>query len=717
VQQDLSLGTSQPPADTGIEAFALILAMHRIAANSAELRDSLGHANPVVASDLVRLAKRIEGVRARATTGDFERLRRLPMPVMASGAEGWFVIGRVGEDAVAIQRPGAAIERWDRATLEARWTGALLLVATRGSVRVAAAAFDMAWFVPQIVKYRKLIGEVLLITLALNLLGFAAPLFFQNVVDKVLAHNSLATLQVLSVGLVLVSLWEVAFGWLRTLLYSETSQKLDVELGSRLFRHLLRLPIAYFENRRVGDTVTRIRQLETVREFMTNASLTVLVDPLFTIVFLAAMFLYSPLLFVIVALTLPAYVVVSIVVTGPLRRRLDEKFARGAANNALLVESVSGIQTLKATAVEPQWQNRWERQLAAYSAANQRVINLGNSGSQAVQLISKLSLGAILFFGAQQVIAGALTIGGLVAFNMFAQRVSGPVIRMAQLWQDFQQVRLSVQRMGDILNTGAEPGAGSRTALPALAGHVRFENVRFRYAADGPWTLDDINLDLPAGATLGITGASGSGKSTLTKLLQRLYLPASGRVLVDGVDVTQVDPAWLRRQIGVVLQENILFTRSIRENIALADPAKPIERVMTAARLAGAHDFILALPRGYDTIVEERGVNFSGGQRQRLAIARALITNPRILILDEATSALDAESEEIVQRNLKAIAAGRTVLIIAHRLSAIRQCDHILTLDKGRIVESGTHDELLRLGGRYAALHQRQIGVPAGAPA
>jgi len=516
---------------------------------------------------------------------------------------------------------------------------------------------------------------------------------------------------------VLVSLWEVAFGWLRTLLYSETSQKLDVELGSRLFRHLLRLPIAYFENRRVGDTVTRIRQLETVREFMTNASLTVLVDPLFTIVFLAAMYLYSPLLFVIVALTLPAYVVVSIVVTGPLRRRLDEKFARGAANNALLVESVSGIQTLKATAVEPQWQNRWERQLAAYSAANQRVINLGNSGSQAVQLISKLSLGAILFFGAQQVIAGALTIGGLVAFNMFAQRVSGPVIRMAQLWQDFQQVRLSVQRMGDILNTGAEPGAGSRTALPALAGHVRFENVRFRYAADGPWTLDDINLDLPAGATLGITGASGSGKSTLTKLLQRLYLPASGRVLVDGVDVTQVDPAWLRRQIGVVLQENILFTRSIRENIALADPAKPIERVMTAARLAGAHDFILALPRGYDTIVEERGVNFSGGQRQRLAIARALITNPRILILDEATSALDAESEEIVQRNLKAIAAGRTVLIIAHRLSAIRQCDHILTLDKGRIVESGTHDELLRLGGRYAALHQRQIGVPAGAPA
>jgi subfamily B ATP-binding cassette protein HlyB/CyaB len=459
-----------------------------------------------------------------------------------------------------------------------------------------------------------------------------------------------------------------------------------------------------------------VRQLETIREFLTNASLTVLIDPLFTIVFLVAMWIYSPSLFLIVVVSLVGYVAVSQAVTAPLRARLDQKFERGAASNALLVESVSGIQTVKAAAVEPQWQDRWERQLAAYSAASQRVINLGNSGSQAVELISKLSFAAILFFGARDVLAGSLTVGGLVAFNMFAQRVSGPVIRMAQLWQDFQQVRISVERLGDVLNHPTEPSVSSNVTLPAMWGSVRFEEVRFRYGADGPWTLDNISLDIAAGTSLGIVGSSGSGKSTLTKLLQRLYMPNSGRVLVDEHDVAQVDPAWLRRQIGVVLQENLLFNRSIRENIALANPAMPLDRVMAAAQLAGAHDFILTLPQGYDTPIEERGVNLSGGQRQRIAIARALVTQPRILIFDEATSALDAESEEIIQNNLKAMSQGRTVLIIAHRLSAVRHCDRIVTLEKGRIVETGTHAELLRLDGRYASLYQRQTGIVPAAP-
>lgn len=704
-----------PDPESGPVALAQMLAIHRIAVEPAHLRHALGHGGAASAEDLVRLARAQSGVRARVHSCKFERLAHTPLPALAHGPQGWFVIGRVAGDEALVQMPqpapdGTAIRKLDRAGLEAIWSGKLVLITTRESLAAAAGRFDVTWFIPQIVRYRRLIGEVLLITLLINLLGLAAPLFFQNVVDKVLVHDSLDTLTVLGIGFVAVSLWETAFGWLRTRLYSETSQKIDVELGARLFRHLLGLPLGYFENRRVGDIAMRVRQLETIREFLTNASLSVLIDPVFTLVFLAVMWLYSVKLFLISVLTIPAYIVVAVMITRPLQARIEEKFERGAANNALLVESIGGITTVKASAVEPQWQMRWEQQLAGYSAASQQVINLGNTGSQLIQLVSKLNMAAILYFGAKAVIAHDMTVGGLVAFNMFAQRVSGPVIRMAQLWQDFQQVRIAIDRLGDVLNQPVEPGAGSRTALPAIRGEVRFDDVRFRYGLEGPWTIDGVSLEIAAGSSLGIVGSSGSGKSTLTKLLQRLYVPQGGRITVDGVDITQIDPVWLRRQIGVVLQENVLFSRSIRDNIALANPALPIEQVIAAARLAGAHEFILRLPMGYDTPIEERGTNLSGGQRQRLAIARALITNPRILILDEATSALDAESEEVIQNNLSAISAGRTVVIISHRLSALRDCNRIVAMEQGRIVEAGTHEDLLRHNGRYADLWRRQMG-------
>ena len=695
--------------ESGLVALSLLLGVHNIAVTPEQLRHMLGHAEGASVDDLILLAKRQQGVRAKAVDVPRGGLARQPLPAIADGPEGWFVIGGLTEHGVIIQRPGHAPEQVDREGLDALWSGTLVLLTTR-AVAGQALRFGFSWFAAQFQRYRRLFLEVLGITLALNLLGLAAPLLFQSVIDKVLVHNSMSTLSVLAFAFLAVSVWEVALGWIRTRLFTETTQKIDVELGARLFHHLLALPLGYFEKRRVGDTVTRVRQLETIREFLTNASLTVMVDPLFTVVFLGAMLFYSPMLFGVVIVSLVAYAMVSFGVAGPLRARVEDKFEKSSASNALLVESVSGIHTIKATAVEPHWQNRWERQLAAYTASSQRLINVANTGSQAIELISKLSFAAILFFGAKAVIGGAMSVGALVAFNMFAQRVSGPVIRMAQLWQDFQQVRIAIERLGDVLNHPAEPRPASAATLPVLRGAIRFENVTFRYAEDQPPVLSDITLDIPAGTSLGIVGSSGSGKSTLAKLLQRLNTPDLGRVLVDEVDVAQLDPAWLRRQIGVVLQENLLFSRSIRENIALSNPAMPFEHVVAAATLAGAHDFILRQPRGYDTEIVERGVNLSGGQRQRLAIARALVGNPRILVFDEATSALDAESEELIQNNLRAISAGRTLVIIAHRLSAVRACDRIITLEQGRIVESGRHDELLRLGGRYADLHRRQSG-------
>ncbi len=424
------------------------------------------------------------------------------------------------------------------------------------------------------------------------------------------------------------------------------------------------------------------------------------------------MFAYSPLMTCIVLGSFPFYIAISAVATPLFRRRLEEKFRRGAENQAFLVESVSGIETLKAMAVEPQMQRRWEEQLAGYVSASFGVTSLGNTASQLVQFVSKVVTAAILYVGARLVIGDALTVGELVAFNIFAGRVSAPVLRLAQVWQDFHQARLSIARLGDILNSAAEPAySAGRAGLPQLQGNIRFEHVAFRYRLDGPEILHDVSFDIPAGQTVGIVGSSGSGKSTFAKLVQRLYVPQGGRVLIDGMDLVMTDPAWLRRQIGVVLQENMLFNRSVRDNIALADPTLPMDRIMEAAKLAGAHDFILELPEGYDTVVGERGSTLSGGQRQRIAIARALVTNPRILIFDEATSALDYESERIIHDNMKDIAKGRTVLIIAHRLSTVRGADRIFTLERGRLVEDGTHDALIRNGGRYATLHRLQGGI------
>jgi subfamily B ATP-binding cassette protein HlyB/CyaB len=595
------------------------------------------------------------------------------------------------------------------------WDGRLVLMARRASLSDLSRRFDITWFLGAIHKYRRLLGEVLIASFFLQLFALVSPLFFQVVIDKVLVHRGISTLEVLVVGLAAIAVFEATLSTLRTYLFAHTTNRIDVELGARLYRHLVSLPLIYFQTRRVGDSVARVHELENIRNFLTSSALTFVIDLLFTAVFLAVMLVYSPLLTFMVLGAFPFYIGISAIATPLFRRRLDEKFRRGAENQAFLVESVTGVQTLKALAVEPQMNRRWEEQLAGYVAASFRVVSLGNVTTQAVQLVNHLVAIAILFFGARLVIQGNLTVGGLVAFNMLASRVSMPVLRIAQIWQDFHQARLSIERLGDILNTRPESTVSvGRAVLPPIRGAVTFDHVGFRYRVDGPEILHDVSFDIDAGQVVGIVGPSGSGKSTLAKLLERIYVPETGRVLVDGIDLAMTDAAWLRRQVGTVLQEDILFNRSVAENIALADPAMPMQRIIDAAKLAGAHEFVLELPEGYETVVGERGCSLSGGQRQRIAIARALVGDPRILIFDEATSALDYESERVIQENMRRICDGRTVFIIAHRLSAVRRADRIITIERGRIVEDGTHEELIRSNGRYANLHVLQVGANDG---
>jgi ATP-binding cassette, subfamily B, bacterial HlyB/CyaB len=700
-------------ADTGLHALVLLLRVNGISADAEQIRHRFGAA-PIGIPEMLRCAKEL-GLKARESRVTWDRLATMPLPAIAALRNGGFlVLGKAGEDKILVQSPESPRPAlMNRAEFEVALDGRAVLMTRRAGLADLSRRFDVAWFLGAIHKYRYQLGEVVAASFFLQLFALISPLFFQVVIDKVLVHRSLSTLDVLAIGLLTISMFEAIFGILRTYLFAHTTNRIDVELGARLFRHLMALPIAYFRSRRVGDSVARVRELENIRTFLTSSALTLVIDLFFTFVFLAVMFLYSVELSLVVLAAFPFYIGISVAATPLFRRRLDEKFQRGAENQAFLVESVTGVETLKAMAVEPQMQRRWEEQLAAYVSASFRVLRLGNTASNIVQFVSKLVTTGVLYFGAKLVIGGNLTVGELVAFNILAGRVSAPVLRIAQIWQDFHQARLSVARLGDILNTSAEPAFNpARAALPPIRGEIGFEHVTFRYRIDGPEILHAVTFKIAAGEIIGVVGPSGSGKSTLTKLIQRLYVPESGRILVDGVDLAMVDTSWLRRQIGVVLQDNILFNRSIRDNIALADPAFPIERVIAAAKLAGAHEFILELPESYDTIVGERGDSLSGGQRQRVAIARALISDPRVLIFDEATSALDYESERIIQENMREIAKGRTVIIVAHRLSTVRRTDRIITIDRGRLTEDGTHDELIRTGGSYANLHRLQAGHP-----
>ncbi|MBF0461657.1 MAG: type I secretion system permease/ATPase [Magnetococcales bacterium] len=706
--------------DTGLQTLLTIAHLHGVAADDARLRHEFGQ-TPFNTQTLLLAAKSL-GLSAKLVQQPPDRLNRAPLPAIAIEQNGhYFILGKYDPGSttpakeatprVLIQRPGEPPTILTLTDFLAVWTGELIFLTSQASFAGEVAQFDFTWFIPAIVKYRRLLGEVLLISLVLQLIGLATPMFFQVVMDKVLVNHAMKTLNVVAIGLICATLFEAVLTGIRTYVFSHTSSKIDVELGARLFKHLLNLPISYFQARRVGDSVARIRELENIRSFLTGNAMTLVLDLLFSFIFLGVMLWYSVWLTGIVLASIPLYITLSMLFTPILRARLNEKFNKSAENQSFLVETLSGMDTVKAMAVEPRWQQKWEKQLAAYVSAGLSTTNIATVASGGVTLVSKLVTAAIMWLGATLVVDGKLTVGELVAFNMLSGQVASPILRLAQLWNDFQQIGISMSRLGDILNAHTEV-VGQKTRIPRVAGAIEFDQVSFRYRPDAPDVIRTVSLAIRPGEVIGIVGRSGSGKSTLTRLVQRLYVPDRGRVMVDGQDIAIIDTTSLRHQIGVVLQENTLFTRSIRDNIALSNPALPIETILEAARLAGAHEFICELPEGYDTVVGEHGTGLSGGQRQRIAIARALITNPRILIFDEATSALDYESEKIIQDNMRRICAGRTVLIIAHRLSAVRQANRIVVMERGQIAEIGNHDELLQnCAGIYTHLYRLQSGA------
>ena len=576
------------------------------------------------------------------------------------------------------------------------------------------AAFGFRWFYNEILHYKNVMVEVLTGSFIVQLFGLVTPLFTQVILDKVIVHRTMTTLDVLAVAFIAIVVFEFLLNVTRKYIFIHTANKIDAKLGSKLFRHLFSLPFVYFESRKVGNIVARVRELDNIRDFITNKSVSVLIDLFFSMVFVVVMFAYSvKLTFVFIGFVM-LVAILYLTVTPELRRRLENKFQMGAQANSYLVESITGIQTVKSLALEGSMQKNWEDNLGRYVHSSFRLASMSNVASAVSGTFQRLMTIVVLYLGVKLVIANQLTIGQLIAFQMFAGQFAGPFLRLVNLWNEFQQALLSVDRISDILNNPIELRSGKDITLPKLAGSVRFDNVSFRYAMDSPYALERVNFDIKPGMSVGLVGRSGSGKSTVTKLIEKLYLLSEGVIYIDDIDIRHINPVWLRFNIGVVLQDDYLFSGTIRENISLPRPDVPMDVIINVAKVAGAHQFISQLPQGYETVVGERGSTLSGGQKQRIAIARALITNPRILILDEATSSLDYESEKIIQQNLSSIKAGRTTFIVAHRLSAVRDCDKIIAFDNGRIIEMGSHDELMGKEGYYHFLYTQQIQNGAG---
>lgn len=591
------------------------------------------------------------------------------------------------------------------------WTGEIILMKKKGLLS-AEEKFGLGWFLSVILKFKGILFQVLIAYFVLQIIGLFNPLFIQVIIDKVLSTSNISTLTVLSTILCIALLIELVLSIAKDYVFTHTTSRIDMMLNSKLMKHLFRLPLAYFENRRVGDTIARVREVENIRSFLTGLPLTSILDMFFVIIYIIIMFFYSRELSFIVLGIVPLIALIYGVVTPIFKKRLDSKFYAGAEVQSFMVESMTGIHTIKSFALEPKMEKKWGELAADYTKAGFNTSKLVFCVNNIVSFIQKIQDVLIISVGAILVINRKLSVGELVAFRMISSKISTPILRFVQMWQDYQQAILSVKRISDIfVNPTESTMENNSLELPDIRGLLAFDNVVFRYQVDQAPVIRNMSFRIEPGKVIGIIGRSGSGKSTISKLLQRLYIPEEGKIYVDNFDISTVNPFWLRRQIGVVLQENFLFNGTVQENIAINKPNADFKDIVKAAKTSGAHEFIVKLQNGYNTVIGEKGVGLSGGQKQRLAIARALLSNPKILIFDEATSALDYESEAIIQQNLKEICKGRTVLIIAHRLSTINNADYIMSIDKGKILEYDKPENLIkRKDSFYRYLLEQQTG-------
>lgn len=696
--------------DSGINSLLIIAQFLNVNITKEQVRNLVNKESEEIDEvDILMICKKI-GVKAKIAKADCAKIKAINIPVITRDKDNHFFIVAKIEDGKAMifdavsGKPGMLTTE----ELKEKWNGKAIYITKKGIID-KEAVFGFKWFIPTILKFKNEFIQVLLAAFVIQIIGLFTPIMTQVVVDKVLTHGAMSTLYVLTVGLAVSYIFELVLGLAKNYVFTHTTNRIDVILSSRLFQHLFSLPLKYFETRRVGETVARVRELDQIRSFLTGTPLSSLIDLLFIIVYIVVLFFYNvPLTFVVLA-SIPVFAIVSIIATPLFKKRLDQKFNSGAEAQSFLVESITGVQTVKSYALETKLEKKWGDLQAEYVKAGYKTSMVAATANSLGQFIQRVFDLLILYLGTLQVLEGNFTVGQLVAFRMLAGRVSGPVLRFVQLWQEYQQSSMSVKRIGDIFNSASEPSiAAKNISVPQINGKINFEKVRFRYRMDAPEVIRDMSFEITPGSIVGIVGRSGSGKSTISKLVQRLYTIEAGKIMIDGMDISLADPVSLRKQIGVVLQENFMFSGTISENIAINNQGATMEQIMEAAKIAGAHDFILELQEGYDTIIGEKGIGLSGGQKQRIAIARAILNNPRILIFDEATSALDYESESVIQKNLKTICKGRTVLIIAHRLSTLKDADKIMVVDKGEIAEYDTQENLLAKRGLYYHLHSQQ---------